>query len=83
MSDAVILALIVAVPSTILACATLIVGVRNSRKTDTVIEKAAEIHTLTNSNLSKVTTALEVANEKIEGLQRLVAQIKAVPKLKK
>jgi hypothetical protein len=49
--------------------------VNTNAKADTIIEKASEIHTLTNSNLSKVTEALEVANEKIEGLQKLVGQM--------
>lgn len=39
-------------------------------KADTIITKATEIHTLTNSNLSKVQAQLEVANEKIEGFNR-------------
>jgi len=45
------------------------------RKTDTIIEKAVEIHTLTNSNLSKVTESLNVALTEIEGLKRLVESL--------
>ena len=41
-------------------------------KASTIIEKAVEIHTLTNSNLSKVTAALDSALAKIEGLEKLV-----------
>lgn len=41
-------------------------------KTDTVINKATEIHTLTNSNLTRVTEMLNVAHEKIAGLEELV-----------
>ena len=47
----------------------------NGKKNDIIIEKAVEIHTLTNSNLSKVTAALEVANTKIEGLQKMMASM--------
>ena len=46
-----------------------------STKADTIIEKAVEIHTLANSNLAKVTAALEVANEKIVGLQKLITSM--------
>ena len=42
-------------------------------KANTIIEKAAEIHTLTNSNLSKVTASLDSALAKIEGLEKLIA----------
>ena len=45
------------------------------RKADAIIEKTAEIHTVTNSNLAKVTAALDVAKERIEGLQKLVGQM--------
>lgn len=45
------------------------------RKADTIIEKAVEIHTLTNDNLSKVTAALGVANERIQGLEKLMASM--------
>lgn len=41
-----------------------------NQKTDVIIEKATEIHTLTNSNLSKVQAQLDVANEKIDGFNK-------------
>lgn len=44
-------------------------------KADQIIEKAAEIHMLTNSNLSKVTESLNVALEKISGLEKMVASL--------
>lgn len=48
------------------------------KKADTLIEKAVEIHTLTNSNLSKVTESLNVALKEIDGLKKLVeSQTKA------
>ncbi len=46
---------------------------KTDAKVDTVIEKAVEIHTATNSNLSKVTAALDKALEKISGLEKMVA----------
>lgn len=51
----------------------------NIAKTDTVIEKATEIHTLTNSNLSKVQSQLEVSNKTIEGLNQ--AQVESARRM--
>lgn len=74
-------AVLAAVPPTMVAWAALRQSKRNAGKADVLIEKAVEIHTLTNSNLTAVKTALEVANAKIEGLQKLVeAQNKTAPK---
>lgn len=42
------------------------------RKADTIIEKAVEIHTQTNGSLSKVQAQLEIANEKILGLNHQI-----------
>jgi hypothetical protein len=72
MSDPVQLALVTSIAPTLAALAAMIIGIRNSRKADSIITKADEIHTLTNSNLTKVTNALAVAQEKIDGLQKLV-----------
>jgi hypothetical protein len=74
-SDLVILGIIAVVPTTLAALGALLVSLRNGKKSDIIIEKAAEIHTLTNSNLSKLTSQLEVANSKITGLERLVASL--------
>lgn len=41
-------------------------------KADAIIEKTVQIHEVTNSNLSKVTAALDVALSRIEGLQAMV-----------
>lgn len=41
-------------------------------KTDTIIEQGIQIHTLTNSNLTRLTSQLDVANERIKGLEELV-----------
>lgn len=49
------------------------------KKTDSVIEKATEIHTLTNSNLSKVQAQLEVSNRTIEGLNQ--AQVESARRM--
>lgn len=53
--------------------ATQITAEATLRKTDTIIEKAVEIHTLTNSRMSKVTADLEVALSKITGLETRIA----------
>lgn len=70
-------ALLASIPPTLLAWAALNSSKRNADKADTIINKSEQIHALTNSNLSKVTTALEVANTKIEGLQKLVTEMVA------
>lgn len=46
-----------------------------NRKADVLIEKTAEIHTVTNSNLSAVTKNLELALQKISGLETDVARM--------
>lgn len=51
----------------------------NIKKTNTLNEKATEIHTLTNSNLSKVQSALEVSNKTIEGLNQ--AQVESARRI--
>lgn len=73
----VITALIVGIPAILVGIGTLIKTTRTEKKADTIIEKAVEIHTLTNSSLSKVQAALETANERIIGLEKLVASITA------
>ena len=58
--------------------------VNADRKTDTLIEKSAEIHAATNGNLHKLTEEVGVLNAKLEGMQKLnsslVAGIKATDK---
>ena len=82
MSDAFWLALITAIPTTLAALGAMYVSIRNGHKADitaakvdAVDAKAIEIHTLTNSQLSRVTAALELANSKIAGLERLVSNM--------
>ena len=77
----VVIAGLAAIPATILAYATLQKSKDNEKKSDIIIEKAAEIHTLTNSNLNAVTQSLKVANEKINGLERLMAEMVSAKKL--
>lgn len=73
---------IAALPPTIAALAALRQGQRNEAKADAgaiktaeLVKKTDEIHVLANSNLQKVTAALEVANQKIEGFEKLLAEI--------
>jgi len=49
--------------------------VETAAKADKIIEKTAEIHTLANSNLAKMEADLSIANVKIEGLERLMANM--------
>jgi septal ring factor EnvC (AmiA/AmiB activator) len=72
-------AAIAAVPPTLTGLAALLLAILNrssaqmtDTKTDSIIRKADEIHTLTNSNLAEVTKTLQVANEKISGLEKLL-----------
>jgi hypothetical protein len=44
-------------------------------KADSLVKKTDEIHILTNSNLAKVSTELQVATAKIAGLEGLIAQM--------
>lgn len=73
MSDTVLLAIIASLAPTLMALAAFVISLKNSRKSDVIIGKATEIHTLTNSNLTAITTALGIANEKIIGLEKLIS----------
>lgn len=75
MSDQAIIAIVAAVAPTIMAFAALMQGRANgaraaetNAKSDVIIEK-------TDGHLSKLTASLELANQKIEGLQKLVAAL--------
>jgi hypothetical protein len=63
-SDAVLVAIVAAIPSTL----AVLMSLRNSGK-------LTQIHTLTNSNLQEVKRALQVAQEKIAGLEALVVSL--------
>jgi hypothetical protein len=51
------------------------VTVESAGKVDTVLKTTDQIHTLTNSNLSKVTAALEQAQSEVKGLKEVIAQM--------
>lgn len=72
MTDPVYIALIAAVPPTLVALGAFIVGIINSIK-------ANKIHVLVNSNLSAVKTDLAIANERIVGLQALLTTTPTTP----
>lgn len=61
--------IIAAIPTILAGIGSIIVSLRNSTK-------LTEIHTLTNSNLSKVKTQLDIAMQKIEGMNDLIQQMK-------
>lgn len=89
MSDPVQLAIVAAItalfgglPATIAALAALRQSRKNAdkaevtdKKADDLVKKTDEIHVLANSNLAKVTASLELANEKINGLEKLVTSL--------
>lgn len=67
-------AFLAAVPPTLVAWAALRQSKSNTVKADAIIVKADEIHELTNSNLQKVTKALEIATAKIVALEELAVE---------
>lgn len=77
MSDVLIVAVIAAVPTTIIALATLWQTIRNGAKATVLTRKADEIHVLVNSNLTTVKAQLAAALAEIVILKKLVAQGKA------
>ncbi len=68
MTDAVVLAIVAALPPTLAAVGAVIVSVRNGRKSD-------EIHVLVNSNMTAVKAELVRANTRIETLEGLLAAL--------
>lgn len=79
MTDATIITVVTiilaAVPTTIASLIALKTANKNGLKADALIVETAKIHTLANNNLSAVNKSLEIANEKINGLQTLVAEL--------
>ena len=67
-------AFVAAVPPTIVAFAALRSSRLNSAKADQLIDKTTEIKTQTDGQLTKVMGSLAVANEKITGLEKLIAE---------
>lgn len=49
----------------------------NDIKTDNLVAKTKEIHDITNSNFTKVSTDLQVATARIAGLEALVLSLNA------
>jgi hypothetical protein len=77
----VVVALVAAVPPTLVAFAALRSSRLNSAKADQLIDKTTEIKTQTDGQLTKVMGSLNVANEKlnvanekIAGLEKLIAE---------
>jgi hypothetical protein len=68
MTDTVQVAITVAVAPTILAVGTLVVGIRNSYKSDA-------IHVLVNSNLTTVKTDLQLALDRVRKLEEMLLKI--------
>ncbi len=66
--------IVAAVPPTLVAWATLRQSKANSDKADTIIGKATNIAVQTDGQMTKVMSALQVANEKIAGLENLIAE---------
>jgi hypothetical protein len=86
MSDTTIIAILAAIPPTLMALAAFRQGKINTVmaekaevKADSIIHKADEIHTMTNSNLTKVNADLEMANKRVESLENLIKSM-AEPK---
>lgn len=63
---------------TFLALGTLVLAFRNSGKTDRLIIKADEIHTLTNSAMSKVREDLLLAQKEISNLKKLIVEMRGL-----
>lgn len=72
MTDAVQLALIAAVAPTLVAGVGVVVSLVNTLKANNIIGSTKEIHTLTNANLTKVTSALDLALKEIQGLREQI-----------
>ncbi len=86
MTDTITMALIAGLPATLTALTGLIVSIKNGRKTDAVVTKVddaavkqQEIHTLVNSNLTKVKDDLAEAKAEITALKALVKTLATNP----
>jgi len=74
-TDALAIALTVAAAPTLLALGSFMQSLRNGKKTDALVVKTDEIHVLANANLAKVTEALNIANQRIAGLERMIGEL--------
>lgn len=68
MTDTTLTIVLTAIPATLVALATLIVGIINSIK-------ANKIHFLVNSNMTKVQFDLATAKKEIDGLKELIVAL--------
>jgi hypothetical protein len=73
-TEPVTIALIVAIPPTLVAVVTLIVGIYNAKE---IKHKSDEIHILVNSNLTKVKSDLALALERVAKLEKLISDIES------
>lgn len=73
-------AVIAATPPTIVAWLSFSQSRTNSLKADQTAKKVDEVHALANSQLSSVTSALAIANEKILGLEKMISALAILPK---
>jgi len=82
-SDAVIIAVVIAVSGAVAPTVAALAAWRQSKingnKADVLAGKTAEIHDLTNSNLSAVKAELAAAKEEIHALQAVIARLDAAP----
>jgi hypothetical protein len=69
MTDAIMIALIAAVPPTLVALAGFFQGISNGRQAGKIVAKTEEIHTATNGHLSVLTKNLADAKQEIKDLQ--------------
>lgn len=76
MTPEVQLALVAAIVPTIAAIGAIVVVIVGNRrvvqKAEVIVAKVDEVHATTNGALSTVTKSLEVATEKVAGLEKLV-----------
>jgi hypothetical protein len=71
---ATLIAILTALPPTLMAYASLRQGKRNEVVAGKIVAKTDEIHILTNSNLTKVKLELELAKEEIKDLQCILLE---------
>jgi hypothetical protein len=79
-SDAAVAALFAAIPMTLAALGSLIVGIitairsrDNGRKADTILNKAEAIHEVTNGTLHQVEASNRELTERVRGLEKALA----------
>jgi TolA-binding protein len=76
MSEAILVAIITAVPYTVASMATVIISLMNRGQGKAIIKKTDQIHTLTNSNLTSVKEQLATANIKIASMEDIINELR-------